>query len=730
MVGCNFVTGNAGKFSKNDSVIDLTVSLVPVESTKVDPAETSNGKVIRFSVKDYGKGIEEKDFKSIFEPFSQASKETQTVYGGTGLGLSVTSKLANRLGGNISLKSDYGKFAEFTVDLPFRGEDVDFPGLQKKLRETTIILVEPEEKYDYSFTDMKIADEPSPLPRQITESCSLNLLKCDSLDAAFAKTTRGGHYALLVHEDLFQEGTLQRLAELVGYTHYTVMTFGPNYSVDVTKGRHFKSLLGLFPSALLGMIAEHIEARKLEKQISIEKRTSAAGPSPAKTTSSPLFSIQPPASAPLFSIQPAAPASAPLFSIQPSAPTQSSTPAPLFAIPSSTTRSAPAPLFSVEPPKPSPSQQSPPAPLFAMEPSKSTPLTSASPAPLFATQSSAPTAITNPAPLFTINPPPGKSPTNLEQKNGSLFAIPNANGALTEKVPNQKTPPPASATKGVPAQRNMKILYAEDNLVNQKVLSRALTRLGVSDITIVDNGKKAVDICESVKFDLIFMDIQMPVMGGIEATKFITDRDPQANVVFVSAHALDEFKAQAREVGGIGFISKPFGLADIENALDKVGPSAGGTALKLPDLAPYESVPSATTKPPEVKKDKHAQKERKLKVLYAEDNAINQKVLTRVLARTGISDITVVDNGKKAVDICKTVKYDCVFMDVQMPVMGGVEATKLILEDDPQAKVVFVTAHALDEFREKVASIGATSYISKPFQLKDIENLLVELGLE
>ena len=72
----------AGKFSKTNSVVDLIVTVVPVSQTKVDPSETTNGECVRFSVKDYGKGIEEKDFQTIFQPFSQASKETQTVYGG------------------------------------------------------------------------------------------------------------------------------------------------------------------------------------------------------------------------------------------------------------------------------------------------------------------------------------------------------------------------------------------------------------------------------------------------------------------------------------------------------------------------------------------------------------------------------------------------------------------------------------------------------------------------
>ena len=122
-------------------------------------------------------------------------------------------------------------------------------------------------------------------------------------------------------------------------------------------------------------------------------------------------------------------------------------------------------------------------------------------------------------------------------------------------------------------------------------------------------------------------------------------------------------------------------------------------------------------------------KRQNLKVLYAEDNLVNQKVLSRVLNRAGIRDITIVDNGKKAVDSTEKIQYDCIFMDMQMPVMGGMEACRLIVERDPQAVVIFVTAHALDEFKAHAVAIGATSFISKPFRLPDIEEVLVSLNL-
>ena len=69
-------------------------------------------------------------------------------------------------------------------------------------------------------------------------------------------------------------------------------------------------------------------------------------------------------------------------------------------------------------------------------------------------------------------------------------------------------------------------------------------------------------------------------------------------------------------------------------------------------------------------------------------------------------------------------------VDIQMPVMGGMEATKLIVERDPEAKVIFVTAHALDEFKAQADAVGATSFISKPFRLEELTSILTKLGFQ
>jgi CheY-like chemotaxis protein/anti-sigma regulatory factor (Ser/Thr protein kinase) len=659
--------GNAGKFSHNNSVIDLTVSVVKSE---LNPG----CEIIRFAVKDYGKGIDAKDFETIFQPFSQASKETQNVYGGTGLGLSITSKLVNRLGGTIAVDSEPEKYAQFTVDLPMNGEPVDVKRISNSLAGILIILVEPKRQYDYSFTSFPIKDEPHPLCPAVADVYGLHVIRCHTLAEAYSHLSKKSgveqtDLVLLVHEQLYHNTLHESLNALIGESNYTLMTHGPNYLVERTKNCHFKNLSGIFPVTLLDSIACHVQNQKMKNQSNITDYPNNVS---CAATSNNLFSAL----------------------------------------------SKPAIDQSI-------SQLSIP----------------------------------------TITPPSAIGSTDKSNSVVCNKKCPNTDLSAQISSLSSQTPlsPSLAAGKKASPKLHIKVLYAEDNIVNQKVLSRVLNRTGITDITVVDDGKKAVDVSAREKFDCIFMDMQMPVMDGMEATKIIMARDPNAKVIFVTAHALDEFKSKAESVGAASFISKPFRVSDIEKVLQVIGLTSRSEYTKTnedekleelkqnahpqvlvlkseyvdkhEDTSQNKSIamppppPVPLTPSPFVTDRKEAVPQRHLKVLYAEDNLINQKVLSRVLNRSGIFDITIVDNGKKAVDICATTNFDCIFMDYEMPIMDGMEATKIIMEHDRGAKVIFVTAHVLEEYKNKAMSLGATDFLAKPVRICDIEAVLQRLGL-
>ncbi len=120
---------------------------------------------------------------------------------------------------------------------------------------------------------------------------------------------------------------------------------------------------------------------------------------------------------------------------------------------------------------------------------------------------------------------------------------------------------------------------------------------------------------------------------------------------------------------------------------------------------------------------------RGLKVLLAEDNIVNQKVMMRFLERWNV-EMKVVDNGEEVVEAIKESNYDVVLMDLQMPKMDGYEASENIRKlDDPYKRkipIIALTAAALTEVREKVYASGMNAFVTKPFNPADIEQKLVQ----
>ena len=119
-----------------------------------------------------------------------------------------------------------------------------------------------------------------------------------------------------------------------------------------------------------------------------------------------------------------------------------------------------------------------------------------------------------------------------------------------------------------------------------------------------------------------------------------------------------------------------------------------------------------------------------INALVAEDNSINQKLINSILTGLGL-DVTIANNGEEALELRKNEEYDIIFMDIQMPVMGGIEATKQILQYEEKERkhhvpIVALTANALQGDREKYINAGMDNYLSKPIEIIDLENVIKE----
>jgi len=151
---------------------------------------------------------------------------------------------------------------------------------------------------------------------------------------------------------------------------------------------------------------------------------------------------------------------------------------------------------------------------------------------------------------------------------GSTFSL-----ELPLRVADQPSPPSRPVRPVVPAQRaagDLRVLIAEDNPVNQRVASRMLQRLGYAS-DVVDNGRLAVDAVEQQVYDVIFMDVQMPELDGLEATRRIKARPgPAPWIIALTAHALEDDRNQCLAAGMNDFLSKPVQLNELTAALDRM----------------------------------------------------------------------------------------------------------------------------------------------------------------
>ena len=246
--------GNAVKFSKDGGFVDLSIQLItgticPTTKDSSKNADEDNAgqqqPIIRFIVKDYGKGLDREEFDVIFQPFKQASAETLQVYGGTGLGLPITTKLVQAMGGSISVDSEKGSWSEFTVDLPFQDARVNMDKASSSLRNKTILLVDRDED------NVRRLEE---IFAQYTVECIS--FRCigeveDYIRKAGPRTRRrDGSHICLLQEDLYLEEPFRNPHSLASSI---LVTFGPKFSVRDGAG-HFRSLLKQIPSVLIESI--------------------------------------------------------------------------------------------------------------------------------------------------------------------------------------------------------------------------------------------------------------------------------------------------------------------------------------------------------------------------------------------------------------------------------------------------------------------------------------------
>ncbi|WP_172670393.1 response regulator [Chromobacterium subtsugae] len=249
--------------------------------------------------------------------------------------------------------------------------------------------------------------------------------------------------------------------------------------------------------------------------------------------------------------------------------------------------------------------------------------------------------------------------------------------------------------------KGMRILVVDDNATARDILSEQLRALDfvVSTCTL---GSEAIPLVRQAAlnqpYDAVFIDWMMPEMDGIETIRRIREITRTAHIILVTAFGRDDVRADAKAAGSDAFLVKPVSQSSLFDVLVEV--FGGGARTESPrENDDFTSLNG-------------------LHLLLAEDNAINQQIAVELLEGAGAT-VTVAGNGQLALDKLETYGpegFDAVLMDVQMPVMDGIEATRRIRADARFAAlpIIAMTADALVEEREGCLSAGMVDHIAKP----------------
>ncbi|TAN51871.1 MAG: response regulator [Methylococcaceae bacterium] len=265
------------------------------------------------------------------------------------------------------------------------------------------------------------------------------------------------------------------------------------------------------------------------------------------------------------------------------------------------------------------------------------------------------------------------------------------------------------------------LLVVDDNATARDILRDMLESFAFQ-VDTASSGEAAIELLEQravqgrEPYRLILMDWIMPGIDGVETARRIKHhpRIPQSPaVLMVTAYGRDEIMQAAADVGLDGFLVKPVGHALLFNTIIDV--LTGGNS------ATQEFGGQAPTANPE-----RLQRLCGAKVLLVEDNSINQQVATEFLQQLGI-EVELAENGREAVEKVQANAYGLVLMDIQMPEMDGLEATRRIRALDGYRKlpIIAMTAHAISGDREKSLAAGMNDHITKPIHADDLERMLL-----
>lgn len=274
------------------------------------------------------------------------------------------------------------------------------------------------------------------------------------------------------------------------------------------------------------------------------------------------------------------------------------------------------------------------------------------------------------------------------------------------------------ASDGMAKLAGQRVLVVDDHLANRGLVAEMLARWGMLPV-VTSNAAEALGLIGSRApgfFSMALVDARMPERDGFALAKELDaiSRGGLRVIMMLSSPGNPDEIRRCREMHHETYLAKPIIESELLDVLIQSG---------VPRSAGLGATPMPVAAQPVTKS--------KLRVLLAEDNSVNRELATTVLERMGHSVVSVW-NGVEAVELWKNGAVDVVLMDIQMPLMDGMEATAAIRRAEQgtgrQVPIIGLSAHAMKTDRDSALALGMDDYLTKPLQAEDLERVMERLN--
>ncbi|MFH1146531.1 MAG: response regulator [Pseudomonadota bacterium] len=265
---------------------------------------------------------------------------------------------------------------------------------------------------------------------------------------------------------------------------------------------------------------------------------------------------------------------------------------------------------------------------------------------------------------------------------------------------------------------DMRALIVDDNATTVDVLLEMISSLGMACKGIVDRQSALLEIKTAAEagspYNLVLLDSQAPLMDEVAFVESLRSLSLSPSpVVILMILKGEQKRAPPKTLSGqiTACISKPVKRSDLFSLLARVIGEESGTG------AP------PTINPPEPRPLLEQEAFQKPRILLAEDNPANRKLVLKILEKHGCN-VSTAGNGKEVLDLMERDPFDLILMDIQMPVMDGLETARVIRSQErltgKRVRIIAMTAHAMKEHRERCLEAGMDGFISKPIKLSEL----------